>query len=222
MTDAEDQRWRPCRKKPCVVHVRDAVPGEEVFTREGLTIAKDDDLVMRGIDGEVYPIGRSIFERTYDLVDEPRPTVDSGAPSGLDTSKPAPGFWVTPFEGKFDLGHDAMCGAPMFDTEELAIAESHRIYRAESAPAVAVATATLVAERDALRVRLAEVELLRDHAMQDAAAQRVLGYGLGGAITRDQLANAATYLYGPSEAARLFAAGPRADTRGTDGEEGPT
>ncbi len=65
MTD----EWRACRKKPVVVHVRDAVPGEEVFTREGLTLAKDDDLVMRGIDGELYPIGRDLFARTYDLLD---------------------------------------------------------------------------------------------------------------------------------------------------------
>lgn len=60
--------WRACRKRPVVVHVRDAVPGEEVFTREGLAIAMSDDLVMRGVDGELYPISRSIFARTYDEV----------------------------------------------------------------------------------------------------------------------------------------------------------
>lgn len=65
-----DTSWRACRKKPLVVHVRDAVPGEEIFTREGLQIAQPDDLVMRGVDGELYPIGRAIFLRTYDLVQE--------------------------------------------------------------------------------------------------------------------------------------------------------
>lgn len=77
--EAADE-WRVCRKKPVVVHVRDAVPGEEVFTREGLTTAKDDDLVMRGVDGEVYPIGRDIFERTYDVVEPAAPREDAPAP----------------------------------------------------------------------------------------------------------------------------------------------
>ena len=66
MADPIGNHWRKCRKRPVVVHVRDAIPGEELFTREGLTLAKDDDLVMYGIDGEVYPIGRDIFERTYE------------------------------------------------------------------------------------------------------------------------------------------------------------
>ena len=72
--------WRPCRKRPVVVHVRDAVPGEEVFTREGLTLAKADDLVMRGVDGEVYPIGRDLFARTYDLLGAPQES--PGGPTG--------------------------------------------------------------------------------------------------------------------------------------------
>lgn len=50
----DSKKWRPCMKRPVVVHVRDAVPGEEVFTREGLAIAKDDDMVMLGVDNEVY------------------------------------------------------------------------------------------------------------------------------------------------------------------------
>jgi len=65
--------WRACRKKPIVVRVRDAVPGEKVFTREGLTLAQPDDLVMRGVDGELYPIGRDVFVRTYDLVSDEEP-----------------------------------------------------------------------------------------------------------------------------------------------------
>lgn len=65
-----DHTWKPCRKKPIVVHVREAAAdeGEKLFTREGLTLARPDDLVMRGVEGEIYPIGREIFERTYDLI----------------------------------------------------------------------------------------------------------------------------------------------------------
>lgn len=73
MSDENDpEAWKPCRKKPLVVHVREATgderAGRGVFTREGLTLARPDDLVMRGVEGELYPIGRDLFERTYDMV----------------------------------------------------------------------------------------------------------------------------------------------------------
>lgn len=62
--------WAPCRKRPVVVHVREQRPGEQhVSTREGITPLKPDDLIMRGVEGEEYPIGRELFERTYDLLD---------------------------------------------------------------------------------------------------------------------------------------------------------
>lgn len=61
--------WVPCRKRPVVVHVREQRPGEQhVSTREGITPLKPDDLIMRGVEGEEYPIGRELFERTYDLL----------------------------------------------------------------------------------------------------------------------------------------------------------
>ena len=58
--------WTPCVKRPVTVHVRGQRPGEaHVSTREGLTPVKPDDLIMRGVDGEEYPIGRDLFNRTY-------------------------------------------------------------------------------------------------------------------------------------------------------------
>ena len=55
-------------KLPVVVHVRQQRPGEShVSTREGITPVKPDDLIMRGVSGEEYPIGRAIFEQTYSL-----------------------------------------------------------------------------------------------------------------------------------------------------------
>jgi hypothetical protein len=60
--------WTPCMKLPVVVHVRQQRPDEaHVSTREGITPVKPDDLIMRGVSGEEYPIGRAIFEQTYSL-----------------------------------------------------------------------------------------------------------------------------------------------------------
>lgn len=58
--------WTPCVKRPVTVHVREQRVGEaHVSTREGITPVKPDDLIMRGVDGEEYPIGRDLFNRTY-------------------------------------------------------------------------------------------------------------------------------------------------------------
>ena len=58
--------WTPCVKLPIVVHVREQREGEShVSTREGITPVRHDDLIMRGVEGEEYPIGRALFDRTY-------------------------------------------------------------------------------------------------------------------------------------------------------------
>jgi hypothetical protein len=60
------EEWKPCVKLPIVVHVREQRKGEaHVSTREGITPVKEDDLIMRGVAGEEYPIGRELFNRTY-------------------------------------------------------------------------------------------------------------------------------------------------------------
>lgn len=60
--------WQPCVKLPVVVHVRKQKPGEtHISTREGITPLLPDDLIMRGVQGEEYPIGRELFEQTYRL-----------------------------------------------------------------------------------------------------------------------------------------------------------
>ena len=65
--------WTPCVKLPVTVHVREQKPGEtHVSTREGITPVKPDDLIMRGVSGEEYPIGREIFERTYQFGEAPQ------------------------------------------------------------------------------------------------------------------------------------------------------
>jgi hypothetical protein len=58
--------WKACVKLPITVHVREQRPGEgHISTREGITPCRPDDLIMRGVAGEEYPISREVFERTY-------------------------------------------------------------------------------------------------------------------------------------------------------------
>ena len=64
--------WKKCWKKQIEVEYRD-VEGEkeEITTREGKLFGyKDKDYVIRGINGEIYPIGREIFEKTYSTTKE--------------------------------------------------------------------------------------------------------------------------------------------------------
>lgn len=67
MTDKKQTTWKPCRKKPVLVEFRDAVPGETVETREGILTAEEGDYIIRGVEGDVYPVGREVFNKTYDL-----------------------------------------------------------------------------------------------------------------------------------------------------------
>lgn len=60
--------WQACTKLPVTVHVRERRPGElHISTREGITPIEPDDLIMRGVQGEEYPISRAIFNQTYRL-----------------------------------------------------------------------------------------------------------------------------------------------------------
>ena len=64
--DSLGSEWVECVKLPIVVHVRKQRDGEtHISTREGITPVLSDDLIMRGVAGEEYPIGRELFERTY-------------------------------------------------------------------------------------------------------------------------------------------------------------
>ena len=66
--------WTPCVKLPITVHVRNQREGEKhISTREGITPVEPDDLIMRGVAGEEYPIGRELFERTYRIGAAPPP-----------------------------------------------------------------------------------------------------------------------------------------------------
>jgi hypothetical protein len=72
--------WRKARKKPVVVEFREVEPkeihlaganGELVETREGPLLAfAGRDFIIRGVEGELYPIDKKIFEKTYEVVEE--------------------------------------------------------------------------------------------------------------------------------------------------------
>ena len=67
--------WGKARKKPVVVEFREVQCsenqlGEWIETREGKLIGyKDQDLIIRGVEGELYPIKKNIFEKTYDVIE---------------------------------------------------------------------------------------------------------------------------------------------------------
>ena len=67
--------WEPMyevRKKPIIVHATqlNLPEGFVVTTKEGKLKGKSGDYLMIGVEGEKYPIDKSIFERTYDVVGE--------------------------------------------------------------------------------------------------------------------------------------------------------
>jgi hypothetical protein len=62
--------WSKCRKKPVVLEVREVIGRLEVIkTLEGELIAKaEKHFIIRGVNGEQYPIEKSIFKKTYEMI----------------------------------------------------------------------------------------------------------------------------------------------------------
>lgn len=79
---ATQGKWRKARKKPVVVEVREVEPkesveaegtrkGEIVETLNGTVVAyAGEDYIIRGVDGELYPIDKKIFHKTYEFLEE--------------------------------------------------------------------------------------------------------------------------------------------------------
>lgn len=66
---AKEILWKKARKKPIVVEFREIDREIKIVTREGILKAyPQTDYLIRGIDGEVYPIKKSIFEKTYEVL----------------------------------------------------------------------------------------------------------------------------------------------------------
>lgn len=64
-------RWMKCRKLPIEVEYREVNGKAEVITtREGKLYAhRNVDFIIKGVDGELYPIKKDIFSRTYEVIE---------------------------------------------------------------------------------------------------------------------------------------------------------
>jgi len=78
-------KWKKARKKPVIIEYREVIPNSIIFygealgeipveriqTIEGeLTAFPGEDYIIRGIQGELYPIKKEIFEKTYERMEE--------------------------------------------------------------------------------------------------------------------------------------------------------
>lgn len=58
--------WHKAWKKPIQIKYREVTCKEEIKTNEGVLFAyPDQDYVICGVEGEIYPIKKNIFEKTY-------------------------------------------------------------------------------------------------------------------------------------------------------------
>ena len=56
------------RKKPIEVEAYQITEKKEIQTREGTLYGYPGDWIVTGIQGEIYPVGKEIFEATYEPV----------------------------------------------------------------------------------------------------------------------------------------------------------
>ena len=62
-------KWMKARKKPVIVDFRNVDKREVIETREGKLFAyPDNDYVIKGVKGELYPIAKDIFYETYEVL----------------------------------------------------------------------------------------------------------------------------------------------------------
>jgi hypothetical protein len=62
--------WLKVRKKPIIVHALRMLKDFEVDTIEGTHQGNAGDYLLKGVEGELYPIKIEIFEKTYDIIKE--------------------------------------------------------------------------------------------------------------------------------------------------------
>jgi len=68
----EHSVWHHAAKKYVVVDFREVEgEGETIETMEGKLLAvRGRDFIIRGVQGELYPIRKDIFYQTYDVLEE--------------------------------------------------------------------------------------------------------------------------------------------------------
>lgn len=62
--------WRQAIKKPIPIRCTQISEPFEVETLEGVMKGQPGDWLVVGVHGEMYPIAKDIFDKTYDLVEE--------------------------------------------------------------------------------------------------------------------------------------------------------
>lgn len=68
LSDLEGETMK-IRKKPIELKAKELKERVEIHTREGVLVGEIGDLIIEGVEGEIYPIGREIFFKTYDKVE---------------------------------------------------------------------------------------------------------------------------------------------------------
>jgi hypothetical protein len=63
-----ENEWKAYRKKPIKVIARPVHEPEQVYTLEGIMQAQPGDYIVKGIENELYPVKRAIFEKTFEPV----------------------------------------------------------------------------------------------------------------------------------------------------------
>ena len=67
--DLEGAEWGKYRKRPVVIDAKQLTQRVEIDTREGTVVGEPGDYLIVGVEGEIYPCGREIFEQTYEEVE---------------------------------------------------------------------------------------------------------------------------------------------------------
>ncbi|MBV0903926.1 hypothetical protein [Haloarcula salina] len=67
--DLDVGEWSAVRKLPVEVEARRVDDRVEVDTREGTVVAEPGDVLIRGVEGELYPCDPDIFDATYEVVE---------------------------------------------------------------------------------------------------------------------------------------------------------
>jgi len=58
--------WKQCTRKPTALEYREVKGEKEVIkTLNGTVVATKEDYIIRGVQGEEYPIKKEIFNQTY-------------------------------------------------------------------------------------------------------------------------------------------------------------
>lgn len=84
--DPDQLHWMEARKKPVVVEATPMPAPFEVETMEGTMQGDAEDVLIKGVEGELYPCSIDVFSQTYDLVgvDDVEEPDDGVGVSGLD------------------------------------------------------------------------------------------------------------------------------------------